>query len=232
MEGNSLRQYDRDNEGFNNIAIAITLTSAADQQRHLGIFVKPDPESPAKLLHLAWHNKFKFEEVCEGNYFFVDTCQGMADEMVEMFVDWLAILWEQNEEEIPYALLYSGSERFIDHNGKLGDLIVGQGFTCSTFVLECFKCYGYELIKYTTWPKREDDVAWANHIFLLLDKYSSASKEHIDAQKKMSSEIVRFRPEEVAAAANMSRFDENLLAFDDVEPMSLKIVSRLNSCSA
>lgn len=227
MQGNDVIKYTNDTKCFDKIAVAIKMSCRQRQQRHLGLFIQPDEDKPVKLLHLAWHNDFRLEENFEDDYFCFQTCNGLIDEVIESFVDWLEIVWEKNNSGIPYGLIFNEEEMIFSQSGDLSELKPGQGFTCSSFVLECFKCFALDLIKYNTWPERDDDKHWADNIFYFLERY--ASKEHVDAQRDKNNKITRFRPEEVAAAASLGVFSEEMpLDFNQVEPYSKVIAAHVS----
>lgn len=220
------KKYTGNEKCFEKIAVAIKMSCRERNQRHLGLLLQADSTSPVKLLHLAWHNDLRLEEKFDNDYYCFQTCNGLMDDLIESFVDWLEILWQKNHEGIPYGLIFNEKDMIFGSNGEIGDLKPGQGFTCSSFVLECFKCYGLDLIKYNTWPVRIEDKDWAENIFFFLEK--SACPEHVDAQRK-NSNITRFRPEEVAAAATLNDFQGNTpLAFNDVEPLSKHIALKVS----
>lgn len=227
MEKNDIQIFEPGVADFENIAVAIRLTDPQNQQRHLGLLLKPDADKPVKLMHLAWHNKFLLEEDFEGKYYFLTTCNGLEETLIEIFVDWLLIVWEKNKDGLPYSLRFNVSENAFSTTGEVKKLELGEGFTCSTFVLECFKCQGYDLIDYSSWPARPEDKTWAERIFNYLEKTSNVDGKHIEAQKEPSV-TARFRPEEVAAAANLNNFDGSTLSFSDVEPFSLEVVKKVS----
>lgn len=211
---------------FDKIAIAIKMSDRDRNQRHLGIFLKSESTATTKLLHLAWHNDLRLDEDFDGGYHCIQACKGLMSDQVESFVDWLELLWENNKTGIPYGLIFDENEMIFGSSGEKNELKPGQGLTCSSFVLECFKCFGLDLIKYNTWPVREEDKDWAEGIFYFLEK--KADPEHIDAQRSISK-VTRFRPEEVAAAASLGDFSINTpLSFCDIEPLSIRIAQQVS----
>jgi len=226
MLENKAEKYINNVTEFDKIAIAIRMADSSRNQRHLGILLKKEQSDSVKLLHLAWHNDLRLDEDFDDEYYFLQACNGLITEQVESFVDWLEVLWIKNQTGVPYGLIFNEEEMIFGTDGSASQLKPGQGFTCSSFVLECFKCFGLDLIKYNTWPVREEDKEWAERIFFFLGKY--ASKEHINAQRA-TSEVVRFRPEEVAAAASLGDFSLNTpLAFNDVEQLSKAIAQKVS----
>lgn len=223
MINNKIRAYNGDSDNFKNIAIAIKLICKSRQQRHLGIFIKPDDDRPAKLMHLAWHNDFRLDENIDNGYMLIPTFEGCEETLAEIFVDWLLLVWEENKDGFPYSIMFNAEETSFNTGGEVRELSLGEGFTCSTFVLECFRSQGYELIKYDTWPSRSDDENWADTIYSYLDKTKNIQPEHVSVQRECSA-ITRYRPEEVAAAANLSNFDGVLLSFQDIHQLSCEIV--------
>lgn len=227
MEENDIQIFKSGVSHFDNIAVAIKLTDPETEQRHLGLLLKPDATKPAKLMHLAWHNKFLMEDEFDDDYYYLSTCNGLEETLVEVFVDWLMIVWEKNKDGLPYSLRFNMTDNAFDLSGEVRQLTLGEGFTCSTFILECFKCQGYDLIDYTSWPSRPGDEVWANRIFYFLERTAQVDPKHIEEQKNPSI-TARFRPEEVAAAANLNNFDGNALSFTDVQPLSNQVIKKVS----
>ncbi|MDX7563504.1 hypothetical protein SJ402_26365 [Klebsiella variicola] len=224
MTENSIGVFVGSETKFKNIAIAIKLVNPAMQQRHLGLFLKPDGDNSVKLLHLAWHNDFRLDDKnnISNDYFYLPTFNGCEETLAEIFVDWLITVWEENRDGLPYSIIYNNTDLAFDASGKVRELSIGEGFTCSTFVLECFKSQGYDLIKYETWPSRPEDKDWSTTIFSFLERTGS-EPAHIQVQRTHNT-VTRYRPEEVAAAASLSKFDERRLCFEEVIPLSCDIV--------
>lgn len=226
MIENSIGAFVGNETNFKNIAIAIKLVNPELQQRHLGLFLKPDGDDSVRLLHLAWHNDFRLDDTIGNGYFYLPTFNGCEETLAEIFVDWLITVWEENRDGLPYSILYNDTDFAFDTSGKVRGLSIGEGFTCSTFVLECFKSQGYDLIKYETWPSRQDDINWSDTVFYYLEN-TGAEEQHVQAQRTCKT-VTRYRPEEVAAAANLSRFDKRKLSFDEVASLSRDIVQRVS----
>lgn len=221
-------KFDSLTSNIDDIAIAIKLVNPDPRQNHLGLFLKPEEGKSPKLLHLAWHNEFCYDSKIDDGYYYLSTCKNVEKSVVEDFVDWLDNLWKVNGEKIAYSLLFDVSGKAFDDEGLLLNNELGQGFTCSTFVLECFKCYGFQLIKYDTWPKREEDKVWKEKIFYALEfRTDNVDPEHVNKQRNMG-DITRYRPEEVAVAANMHDFEAEPLGFNDIEPYSNDLVRRIS----
>ncbi|MDB2171184.1 hypothetical protein [Citrobacter farmeri] len=228
MKKIDIEKFDSNSNGIQDIAIAIKLIDASSRQSHLGLFLKPDGIESPKLLHLAWHNDFRYDEIIDDGYFCLSTCKNVEKAVVESFVDWLDSLWDINGKDIAYSLFFNTNEDAFDEQGHLVGTDSNQGFTCSTFVLECFKCYGFQLISYETWPQREDDKKWLDKICYILEHHTrNVDPEHIQKHKAMT-DIIRYRPEEVALAANMHEFDSTPLKFCDIEPYSDELVRMIS----
>jgi len=73
------------------------------------------------------------------------------------------------------------------------------GLTCATFALAIFEFAGVTLAKYDSWLPRPDDSDWQGQVLEMLENHG-ASTEHLTAVRNEIGSL-RFRPEEVAAAA-------------------------------
>lgn len=226
-----LEEYNPENEGFKEIAIAIKLFSYKAQQRHVGIFMKKRGDSKASLLHLGWHNSLSLddnENIGEG-YHYLNVLEDLSDSLKEMLVDHLHAAWTVNGSDIPYSLLYDSSVKYFEDSGEWKDSEPGHGLTCATFVIECFKSYGFEFIDYGSWPVRAEDQPWKDRILWVLENNTEdINPEHVSKQRALANNIVRFRPEEVAAAANKCKSGSESFNFDEIQPIGNNIAEILN----
>ena len=132
---------------------------------------------------------------------------------------------EAGRGEIPYSILRQGKS--FDETGKYVTAGIGEGLTCATYVLAAFEALEISLVDLASWPVgRPEDQPWFLEILqLLAQAVPAAAPEHIAAQEAALPNVVRYRPEEVAAA--FSLFTNRSLAFGDVEPTSIEILQLL-----
>ncbi len=90
-----------------------------------------------------------------------------------------------------------------------GNLIMQQGdfgLTCSTFILSIFESVGINLIDYSTWQDRKEDMDWQKNIldFFIEKNTADPIKYPTEIVDHIKSNIgcFRFRPEEVASSTS------------------------------
>lgn len=191
-------------------AIAVAIRAVDAGQRHVGIAFK-DGEG-VRLLHLAWHCSLRCEPPDE-RYFWIesDIHPRRARQVAAICRQ---VIRANAANGIPFA--FSAPNDCFDRTTF--EFLVGPsrvGLTCATFVLAVFDRAGLPLIRYETWPHRADDEVW---------QHGNPDVEvgHLDG---LRSELgsVRYRPEEVAAAATCAP-----ACFRDVSTLALNIVELLN----
>ena len=67
-------------------------------------------------------------------------------------------------------------------------------------MLECFKGFLLPLIVNDSWPVRESDISWQSEIVKMLARKAPT---HSAAQAEQIGRAARYRPEEVAGAAQV-----------------------------
>lgn len=202
---------------FDRIVSAALAIKRSGQFLHTGLVYRRN-SGDISLIHLGWHNFLK-NEAPDPSYFWIPTVLGDLNQLqVAVFLD---MLWAKNNDgKIPYSITCGHSLRCFDTQGNRTPMRLGEGHTCASFVLAVFDSLSLPLIIPETWPAgRPGDREWANIILdKLRDPRYPVPKDHIDAQEAAIDNIVRFRPEEVAAA--FDRFEGDSLAFEQIREQS------------
>lgn len=181
-------------------ALAIHLDGDA-RQRHIGLLYVSSGAQRLRMAHLAWHHRLEDDEPPTGGIWLdvgLDDNNALAlASYCEMVVD------KSREAQIPYGLQYIPDGLDPRTGAWLGD--AGEGLTCATFVMAVFQAYHVPLLSAEGWPLRPEDERWQLKIVELLGRPgTAAAPDHIARQRKYIGEALRFRPEEVAAAAASS----------------------------
>jgi hypothetical protein len=191
----------------------------------VGLLYRNDNDE-VRLSHLPWHFRFNgSDDPGPLDYWLEPHFNDMVQEQVVAFL--LHRAEEQGKGDIPYSILRQGKS--FDAAGKYVPAGIGEGLTCATYVLAAFEALEISIIDLQSWPVgRAEDQAWFQQILQRLGQLvPPASPEHIQAQQQALPNVVRYRPEEVAAA--FSLFTNRDLSFDDVRPTSLEILEFLNT---
>lgn len=197
------------------------ITQVGPDQRHAGIVFKSRDTGRLCLLHLAWHLQLKLEDL-PARYSLVPMVN-FDEEELHFFAESAAKLFEANSSNIPYGLSYTGASVFS------GDLVFldrpGAGLTCATFILGFFEALGYSVLDLATWQSREDDKAWQQHIYKLLE--NRLSKEEAAEQKKLIGSAYRLRPEEVVGSVGV--YNDEALSFTKAQALGAQVLSEMES---
>ncbi len=206
-------------EGENVFAVAIRQFSP--EQLHLGIYCKS--EKGESVIHLI-NNYNVARSNSIANYDYLEFVQ-LDDEYDVIHMISLA---ESLCDKVPCEIAYGpcGGAGFDENGNYFGD--IGDGLTCSSFVLALIESQGYSLITKETWPIREEDKKWQLEALTgLKDKVMFPDdQDHIELQmKKWNDGALRFRPDEVGASVT---FEDTPNDFETISESAARIRSYLN----
>jgi hypothetical protein len=187
--------------GPEEVGIAITHGALGT---HLGL-AYCDENGSARLLHLGWHKRLFVDEYPQPTWLAcimpmtpfassqaVALIRGMADRYGNRSV----------ADSVDYGInLFAGRDA-IRGDGQYFPGPDCDGFTCASLIAEILKQVGFHLVDLKTWPAAPKNEAWGRAIVCML-KATSTPDDHV---KKVEKNItgLRLRPEEVAAAAELS----------------------------
>jgi hypothetical protein len=179
---------------------AVAIQAVNPNQRHIEILHR-DASSGVMLLDLAWHHVLR-NKPPSSQYVWI--APDVPAPRLRQLAARCRQIFRANPDAIPYG--FSPPNDCFDE--QTGEYLLGptrHGLTCASFVLAVFELAGLKLIRYDTWPTdRPGDREWQEFIIAELESSNPpASPEHVAA---IRNEIgnVRFRPEDVAAAATVS----------------------------
>lgn len=199
---------------FKKEGVAIAIKQISGDQLHLGILCKE--ASTGDVIHLSNHLSLrKSEHVTQ--YHYVNIAQLNDYEHMHMCAYILAV-YEKNKATIPYGPCDGGKlDTTGDYDGGVGD-----GLTCSSFVISAFESQGFHFIDKSTWPTRDDDKCWQEMTISEFKMNHCDNAEDIAHFQKQFSMIgaLRYRPHEVAASVTFSNYKNG---FVDIQPISMEI---------
>lgn len=174
------------------VQLGVGIKAIRKQRHHVGLLYKKE-DSPPRFLHLAWHHRLVDEALPPDYLIGFSQLDAMNKGYMVAYVSQVA----KSPSEIPYSISFDGGYYF-DDAGNYVPKPLGMGLTCATFIMTLYEKNGLQLIDFSTWSSRTDDVIWQREIIDMLRK-DGASLEHIDV---LESNIgaARVRPEEIAAA--------------------------------
>lgn len=199
------------------VIVAVAVCAVDEQQRHVAILHREGGR--LNRLDLAWHFRLRNERFDSSRYLWIDV---PIDRLRAVAVAAKCRqVWRANRHgRIPYG--FSPPTDCFDHRALA--YLVGRtrhGLTCASFVLAVFHKAGVRLVDYESWPvDRPGDREWQEMVIRKLED-AGADESHIHA---LRSDIgaVRFRPEEVAAAATQPP-----CGFDVAVEVAQEIVEKL-----
>ena len=200
--------------------VAIAIGESESDQRHIGILHRTQGSAP-EFLHLAWHCRLHNDALLP-DYMTLWVRPAASTERLRSVAALCRRIWKKHSiGGIPYA--FSKPTRSID--ATTGEHLQGPsqfGLTCASFVLAVFQATGLQLAEYETWPTdRPGDREWQQQI---IEKLAGrATPEHIEHLRNELG-AVRFRPEEVAAAATLAPPPAN---FEPAAQLGLQIADKL-----
>jgi hypothetical protein len=203
--------------------VAIAIKKFSEDQLHLGILCKDEESSD--IIHLSGHFSLR-KSVHLDQYNYVNITQLSNIDHTHMLAYILSVL-DQNQATIPYGPCDGGG---FDQSGAYSGN-VGDGLTCSSFVVTSFESQGFDFIDKSTWPEREDDKNWQEMIIGDFRREHADSEEsiaHFDKQLRKIGAL-RYRPHEVAASVTFSDYKKS---FEDIAPISLKIKNEVLGISS
>jgi hypothetical protein len=202
--------------------VAIGIAEVGDDQRHTGLFHREDENGPVLMLELQWHHRLRNDPAVE-RLLWVDPAA--HSKRLAQVSDICRLVWRTNQKQgIPYG--FSAPTDCFDADTE--EYLVGPthlGLTCASFVLAVFHRAGLPLVVYENWPTdRPEDREWQEKILRALER-TGADQAHIDAVRNEVGPV-RFRPEEVAAAATVSPLPAD---FETVRGRGQQVLQRLAS---
>jgi hypothetical protein len=204
------------------IAISGSQITGSTEQRHIGIFFRSIKEK-LQLIHLGWHDRF--DCIAPDEHYCWIPCEHIDPVTLDNIADWLATVWRVNGSAIPYSIKPYDSDPF-DSAGKLICRELGDGFTCSTFVMWIFHHSYIELLDKASWEDRPEDKIWRQKIIDMLYKTRPKASAHIEAQSEYIDQASRYRPEEVAGAAAI--FGSAPIVFNHAKELGECVVLRMS----
>lgn len=212
---------------YNNITYIAIAISGNSSQRHVGLLFRTNISKDPRYLHLAFHYRLKCED--PSNEYWLD-CPGFTEDEQLQLATWFKKIIKVNGEKIPYGISYSPDTYFDNNSGRYIESNDHCGLTCATFVMALFKDFGFSIINPDTWIARQNDQEWHCQIVKAMkhDQIKNPnlySDDHINRQISLIGIAISFRPEEVAAAANIM---QNVPAtFEQIEPLGHDVLSKM-----
>lgn len=197
---------------------------------HVGIAFLIAGNAPM-FLHLAFHHDLRCEvadrDAFKLRYALLTLAGFSAAEQLEMAV-WFEALGRENEDLVPYGLIFSGGGYFDKASKEFVRSDTGVGLTCATFVMTLFSDFGFPIVDWATWPVRPDDAGFQQNIVDALQQQVDAgfaSQEHVDAQMAAIGTAARYRPVEVVASGGAYLGD--MVAFPTAELLGKHLAADL-----
>lgn len=192
--------------------------------RHAGFVVRAD-DGKLLLFDLAWHNIFRQSEITADYGYLRLEFLDPANEWT--MIGFLMTLLATSKGRIPYSIGYDIKPiDYFSAEATFQRTQLGDGLTCSTFVLETFRRYGFDLLDRDTWPITEEMKNRQHDLVLMLKKHAEDfGPAEFLAQFQMIGRYPRYSPEEVVGAANY--FESEPLSYEQVQPAAGEVLDQL-----
>lgn len=198
--------------------VAVSIDRCTCSQRHLGILCYSGQTGQTRRLHLEIPRDLNFEPASEGQPFVA--VPNLDAEAHEQLYAWCRRIHRVNKAKIPFGFRVP----FLSIDRDTGKYVpgIGGGLTCAGLVLAVFSSAGFTLISEgALWDqgleRLKEDWNWHEKYAHVLSK---TSKEH-GAALREGFDSIRYRPEEVAAAAHLA--PPPVGAFEEIAELSLRI---------
>lgn len=206
--------------------IGITISGDLNQ-RHIGLIFRTNQAHAPRMLHLAFHNRLSCDTEPLGYWMH---CSGFSEAEQLQLAVWFEKIWTVNKNRIPYGLAYSSTGHFDSVSGAFVPSEKGSGLTCASFVMALFEDFAFPVIDADSWQARACDAQWQGTIVESLRKDMERhpdfyTESHLNDQIANIGIAVRFRPEEVAAAAHL--FVDTAMTFERAEPLGVMLLDRM-----
>jgi hypothetical protein len=104
-------------------------------------------------------------------------------------------------DKVPYGIGYRVEGGYIDRKTmKYVVTELGDGLTCSTYIVAALETLGFTPLDRPTWNPTEEDSLWQAQMIDRQVQANPASKEHFEAAKGHVGEP-RYRPDQLVASA-------------------------------
>ncbi len=165
---------------------------------HIGVLYRVSENAAVKLLHLAWHNKLRSDDLSP-----VYKCwirPAIADDRSLAIAAYCRRIWKQNERnQLPYG--FSHPNKFFDTSGNIIKGPAKIGLTCASFVLAVFEGAGVLLADLEGWPSpTQEDMERQRALFDRLEGDDHVERGHVAAVRGELGNT-RYHPLDVAGAA-------------------------------
>lgn len=213
---------------FSDIQYIGVAICGSQQQRHVGILFRTNKNENPRILHLPFHNRL----VCESpdHSYYWTHCSGFSDDEQLQLAVWFDRVWAVNGSRVPYGIAYSSTGHFDPITGTFVPSDQNCGLTCATFVMALFEDFAFPVLDAASWQPRDNDAEWQRQIVDALqsdmNKHPTLyTATHLADQIKNIGIAVRYRPEEVAASANISATPP--LMFENAVPFGKEVLVQM-----
>lgn len=204
--------------------VAVALGSTDSEQRHIGLLHRDAESQSLLMLHLAWHHRLRNEPPPAEMSLAIGPAFPPA-RLIQVAALCRKV-WRANPKGVPYAFSVP-NDCFDEYTGEFLFGPTRLGLTCASFVLAIFQAAGLPLIDDMSWPKEcPGDREWQQRILALLER-TGASRAHIEAVRNEVGHV-RFRPEEVAAAARIASHPARFAEVNQVAQEILVVLTHIH----
>lgn len=189
-------------------------------RRHLGLFYRDPIRKTSFLLHLTT-GTLRDDPSGAGHRYLWGIPSLPVHRQTDLVVKAILVKVRNMQGRIPYG--FSLPDGFFDRN--TGEMLLGPGkvgLTCATFILALFHMIGKQLIDYDTYTERPGDKQEQDFLIDNLRKNGFDAQYISEVEKQANG--VRFRPEEVMAAALIPT-DNNAMNY--LMPLGEDVVNRI-----
>lgn len=180
---------------------AVGITEVDENQVHVALFY--DDAGTTRALHFCWHHRWsgRPDEPVPTGYWWAPLGLRKSRARSLAALCWL-VADQATLDQVPFAFEYDASMTFDRATGHLVNSH-GEGLTCASFIMTVLASIAAPLVYPPAWPHRLCDRWWQDRV---VNQARATHASLLRGQlQNAPGGIVRYRPEEILAAATETR---------------------------
>lgn len=184
---------------------------------HIGLLCYDASGKALRFLHLAFHEDLRESDDISKCVLWIEA--KLETEQANVIAAQARLIFGKHGlGGVPYG--FSPFNGYFGAKGEIRWSAVGNGLTCSTFVLAVFDRGGIRLVRGETWPTdREEDKEFQRKMIEDVRNRNTASESHLKGMKKDVGQV-RFRVLEVAGAVASDDYPAD---FDTADKLGIQL---------
>jgi hypothetical protein len=200
--------------------VGFAMRRPRDRQFHVGLLYKHGKKT--YLRHHCDHLDLKEEEASNMNDLWTDIA-ALSQLNKRLIANKMA---KAGSDKVPYGIGYRVDGKYIDKKTmKYAVTEIGQGLTCSTYIVAALETLGFFPFKRSEWEATEQDTAWQKTALEDQVRRHPEAEEHFKAEQ-CNVGGPRFRPDHIVASAYPAEWP---IAQDKANELGVQVIACYDS---